>query len=89
MNVSLTADLEQWVSERIEHGIYQSPSEIVQEALLLLQEHDRLQQVRLKKLREHLTVGVTQLERGEGRPFTNDIVNEIKQQGRRQLGIEP
>lgn len=88
MNVSLTADLEQWVSERIEHGMYQSPSEIVQEALLLLQEHDRLQQVRLKKLRDHLAIGVAQLERGEGRPFTEDVVDEIKQQGRKQLGME-
>ncbi len=78
MNVTLTTDLEQWVHERIETGIYLSASEIVQDALLLLREHDRLQQARIEKLRKHLTVGVTQFDRGEGQPFHKNIISNIK-----------
>jgi antitoxin ParD1/3/4 len=87
MNIALTMDLEQWVHERIERGVYQSASEIVQEALLLLREHDRLQQVRVEELRRCLAVGIEQLDRGEGRSFTEHVVEEIKRQGREKLGV--
>lgn len=87
MNVSLTMDLEQWIHERVERGVYQSSSEIVQEALLLLREHDRLQQVRGEELRRRLAVGIEQFDRGEGRPFNSDVIAEIKCHGRQKLGV--
>ena len=40
MNVSLTSELEQFVSTKVESGRYNSASEVVREALRLLEEHD-------------------------------------------------
>jgi antitoxin ParD1/3/4 len=40
MNVSLTPELEQLVTEKVESGRYTSASEVIREALRLLEEHD-------------------------------------------------
>ena len=40
MNVSLTPELEQFVSAKVQSGRYNSASEVVREALRLLEEHD-------------------------------------------------
>lgn len=41
MNVSLTPDLERFVREKVESGLYNSASEVVREALRLLLDRDR------------------------------------------------
>jgi antitoxin ParD1/3/4 len=68
MNVSLTKDLEQLISRKVKSGLYQTASEVVREGLRLLDERDRLYQLRLKDLRKEIRTGVDQLDRGEGRP---------------------
>jgi len=40
MNVSLTPELENFVSAKVDSGRYNSASEVVREALRLLEEHD-------------------------------------------------
>ncbi len=40
MNVSLTPELEEFVAGKVESGRYTSASEVVREALRLLEEHD-------------------------------------------------
>jgi antitoxin ParD1/3/4 len=41
MNVSLTPELDKFVAGKVESGRYNSASEVVREALRLLEEHDR------------------------------------------------
>ncbi len=41
MNVSLTPELEKFVNAKVETGRYNSASEVVREALRLLEEHDK------------------------------------------------
>ena len=41
MNVSLTPELEKFVGAKVKSGRYNSASEVVREALRLLEEHDR------------------------------------------------
>lgn len=41
MNVSLTPELEKFVGAKVESGRYNSASEVVREALRLLEEHDQ------------------------------------------------
>ncbi|MBW4474742.1 MAG: type II toxin-antitoxin system ParD family antitoxin [Stenomitos rutilans HA7619-LM2] len=65
MNVSLTPQLEQFVREKVDSGRYLSASEVVREGLRLLEERDRVQQMKLETLRRELMVGVEQIERGE------------------------
>ena len=39
MNVSLTPQLEEWGKRKVESGLYCSASEVMREALRLLEEH--------------------------------------------------
>ena len=47
MNVSLTPELEEFVSAKVQSGRYNSASEVVREALRLLEEHDQARASRL------------------------------------------
>lgn len=66
MNVSLTAELETFVQKRVESGRYQTASEVVREALRLLEEKELVKSVRLEKLRADVQAGIDELDRGEG-----------------------
>ena len=80
MNVSLTPELEKMVAERVSSGRYASASEVIREALRLLDERDRLNQ-----LREDVRLGLDQLQRGRHRPFDEQALNRIKRQGRERI----
>ena len=66
MNVSLTPELEQLIHDRVNSGRYHSASEVVREALRLLEERDELRQLRLAELRKKVAAGLESLDRGEG-----------------------
>ncbi len=65
MNVSLTPQLEKLVSDRVESGRYNSASEVVREALRLLQERDEVREVQLQGLRSKIAEGLDSLDRGD------------------------
>lgn len=82
MNVSLTPELEQFVHTKVQSGRYLSASEVVREALRLLEERDRLREIRLQTLREKIVVGVEQSDRGElfdGEVVIQELLGEIDQ----------
>jgi antitoxin ParD1/3/4 len=58
MNVSLTKELEDLVSEKVKTGRYLSASEVVREALRLLEERDRIKEMRLVELRKEIQKGI-------------------------------
>ena len=76
MNVSLTPRLEALVRRKVESGLYNSASEVVREALRLLEEHDRVKEMKLEELRKEIQKGLDSLDRGEGIPFDADDVIE-------------
>lgn len=65
MNISLTPELERIVQEKVHSGMYHSASEVVREALRLMQERDTLQKIKLQELRQAVQVGIEQADRGE------------------------
>jgi antitoxin ParD1/3/4 len=65
MNVSLTPQLEQFVNTKVASGRYNSASEVVREALRLLEEHDQSRAVQLMEFNEELDRRIASLERGE------------------------
>ena len=69
MKVSLTGELEALVNEKVKTGLYHTASEVIRDSLRLLEERDRLYQVRLEELRGAVKKGLDQLDRGEGVPF--------------------
>ena len=89
MNVSLTPKLEEFVSQKVASGMYASASEVIRDALRLLDDRDRLRQMRIEELRKELAIGIEQLERGEYTTFDEDSLNEffeeIKARGRERL----
>ncbi len=65
MNVSLTPELEKLVNAKVGSGRYTSASEVVREALRLLDEHDRARAAQLEEFNRELGRRLASLDRGE------------------------
>ncbi len=65
MNVSLTPELEKFVSSKVHSGRYNSASEVVREALRLLEEHDSARAAQLAEFTGELGRRLAALDRGE------------------------
>ena len=86
MNVSLTPELERFVNEKVQSGLYQTASEVVREALRLLTERDQTRE----QLRADVHAGFDQLARGESRAYDKttgrQLAERIKSRGRAKAG---
>ena len=78
MNISLTPRLEEMIREKIASGSYSSASEVVREALRLLELEDQLRSLKLQRLREDLREGT------EGGPATSFDPNKLKRTARQK-----
>ena len=65
LNVSLTPELSAFVESRLRSGRYQSASEVVREALRLLEARERQPVADVEALKVELDFGLRQLRRGE------------------------
>jgi antitoxin ParD1/3/4 len=65
MNVSLTPELEKFVSAKVRAGRYTSASEVVREALRLLEEHDQERAGQLAGFNRELGRRLASLDRRE------------------------
>jgi antitoxin ParD1/3/4 len=82
MNVSLTPELEQLVHEKVKTGRYLSASEVVREALRLLEERDKVRETRLAALRSEIAIGIKQGDNGEvldGEEVFRELREDIRQ----------
>jgi antitoxin ParD1/3/4 len=66
MNVNLTPELEELIHNKVNRGPYASASEVVQEALRLLEERDQDRELQIREFRNKIDQGLASLERGEG-----------------------
>lgn len=64
-NISLTPELDQFIDDRVESGLYESASEVVREGLRLLRHREDLQAKQLERVRAKVEKGWQQSERGE------------------------
>ncbi|PZN68760.1 MAG: type II toxin-antitoxin system ParD family antitoxin [Candidatus Methylumidiphilus alinenensis] len=78
MNVNLSPQLEDMVRQKVASGLYTSASEVVREALRMMEAQDQLRAAKLEQLRQDIREG---LESGESTPWDAD---EIKQEGRQR-----
>lgn len=58
MNVNLTPQLEELVRAKVDSGMYSSASEVVREALRLMEEQDRFRQAKLDELKREVRRGL-------------------------------
>jgi len=79
MNISLNPHFEELVKGKVESGLYNSVSEVMREALRLLEERDQLRDLRLEALRRDIQKGV---DSGEATPLD---IEDIKSRGRKRL----
>ena len=78
MNINLTPQLEEMVKKKVASGLYNSASEVIRDALRLMEEQDRLRAVKLEWLRQDIRDG---LASGEPTPWDAE---EIKREGRKR-----
>jgi antitoxin ParD1/3/4 len=65
VNISLTPELDAFLQSRVKSGRYQTTSEVVREALRLLQNQENEREDGLKQLKAKLRRGAAEAERGE------------------------
>ena len=65
MNVHLTPELEQLVQGKVKSGRYNSASEVVREALRLLEQRDEVFTLRKDEIRKQIEEGWQSAKRGE------------------------
>ncbi len=84
MSVEIPSELQQFVQSVIASGTFQSESEVIGEALRLLQERQR----RLRSLREDIAPALERLDRGEAVELDDDSLGEffddVKRRGRQR-----
>jgi antitoxin ParD1/3/4 len=66
MNVNLTPELEKLVHKKVKTGRYNSASEVVREALRLMEAQDSVRSAQLEELRRRINDGLESPNRGEG-----------------------
>ena len=79
MNISLTPHLEDLIKKKVDSGWYGSASEVMREALRLLEERDRLHALRIEDLRAEMKKGI------DSGPATPLNIGAIKAGGRQRL----
>ena len=82
MNVSLTPHLEELIQEKVASGRYGNASEVVREALRLLEERDEERETKLQALRQAILEGE---HSGPSEPW--DLA-ETRRKAREQWGVK-
>jgi len=82
MNISLNPHLESLVQGKVDSGFYNTASEVVREALRLMEERDQLRELRLEELRREIQKGI---DSGESTPLD---MESIKARGRKRLAAQ-
>ena len=65
VNISITPELDAFLRSRVKSGRYQTTSEVVREALRLLERQERERDEAFRQLKARLETGADQAERGE------------------------
>lgn len=78
MNISLTPTLEALVQAKVATGLYNNASEVIREALRLMEETDRIKALKIEILKKELLLAVDSLNRGEfSSKSVSDIADEV------------
>lgn len=77
MNVNLSPQLDEMVRQKVASGLYTSASEVVREALRLMEQQDCIHAAKLEQLRHDIRDGI---DSGDSTLWDTE---EIKQEGRK------
>ncbi len=79
LNVNLTPKLEDMVRQKVAGGLYNNASEVIRDALRMMEARDRLNEAKLDALRQDILAGIV-----SGSADELDI-EDIKRRGRERL----
>jgi len=79
LNVNLTPRLEDMVRQKVAGGLYNNASEVIRDALRLMDVHDQLHAAKLDALRQDILTGIN------SGPAEELDIEDIKQRGRDRL----
>jgi len=85
MNVSLTPELDKWITQKVASGLYRSSSEVIREGLRLLMAKEAQQQAMIAELRNDLLIGIAQLDSGSSREMDEQLLRSLKKKARSQV----
>ncbi len=74
MNVSLTPELEAMIREKVDSGRYASASEVVREALRILEGRES----ELRYLQDEISKGARSIAEGRTVTYTPELMEELK-----------
>ena len=77
MNVSLTPKLEALVQKKVKSGLYQSASEVIREAVRILDERDTVRSIQFEKLRRDIEMGMLEANSGNLIP-SHEVFRKIR-----------
>lgn len=89
MNVHLTPELEQLVQAKVRSGRYNSASEVVREALRLMEQKDEVRAIQIQELRNRMDRALGESARGEGsdgEEFIQGMLDDLDAVNRRRAG---
>jgi antitoxin ParD1/3/4 len=89
MNVHLTPELEQLVQTKVQSGRYSSASEVVREALRLMEQRDELRAIQIQELRSRMDCALAESARGkgaDGEEFMQGLIEDLETGTRRKAG---
>ena len=84
MNIVLSPELENLVNEQVKSGLYDSPSEVVRDGLLLLKEKAQLRHLRREELRREVQKGIDAMREGRYKSYSSaeelaeDVIKEAR-----------
>lgn len=81
MHVSLTPALEKMIQDKVDSGLYSCASEVIREALRLLNKYETQALKSDEEIRREVQVGLDELERGDfvdGRTFMKNLVKDLE-----------
>jgi antitoxin ParD1/3/4 len=78
MNITLSPELEKMIRTKVKSGRFHSAHEVVHTALLVMDEQDRFQEMKLRALREKIREGM------KG-PYSPWNVEELKEKARKRF----
>lgn len=93
-NINLTDRLDAFVEDQVASGAYGSASEVIRDAIRLLEERGKEHRAKLRALRDAAKIGFDQLDQGLGivingekelDAYLNDVANRARRKVRKKM----
>jgi antitoxin ParD1/3/4 len=85
ITVDLRPELEEFIKMKIESGRYDSASQVVEEALRILEKEEHFRNESREEIRQKIAEGIEDLKQGRKAPLDEVMLEGIKRRGRERL----